>query len=482
MAAMMLSAAAKEASESDVENYKRSSLYTIILKSDKQNKYFEEETKKGENADALASLAKSFVKKDVDSLDNDVSIFELPAIVFTTIDIPNQFNDHNLDIRVLDFDALRAGVTKEDLEKYGVKKKGGFGKFAKGLGKSLVGMSTEGDDINGEFDEYAPAVLGKFFATNHTPELLMAKWYDYNPERDEHWSMAVVEDRGLYNFTPEDIQMAANDPALRDKIAQTGFDMVGDTYVMAVNLRFRSYQAVVAEAAAMAKAAGSMFGGIGQLAAQAASTGASMAAGDGYTVQAVTNLYKLKMNPDVETQFAEQVYAKNGSLEDLINAGIIELEYLGSEKSSSNIRQSLMSKRSMKDLVKRATARAIDESIVKLQNNHSEFRTAFPIIGGDNEGTIYARIGTKEGLNEKDEYEILEKQEDKNGRVFYKSVGSAKAIKGKIMNNANGAAEEVADNEKASDADREAVERSYTEFKGKKGDYKGYYLRLKKKK
>lgn len=89
--------------------------------------------------------------------------------------------------------------------------------------------------------------------------------------------------------------------------------------------------------------------------------------------------------------------------------------------------------------------------------------------------------GTKEGLNEKDEYEILEPNEDAKGHRTYKSVGTVKAVKGKIMNNAYGAEEDLTD-PNISEADKEAINRRYSEFKGKKGDYSGYFLRLKKKK
>ena len=132
-------------------------------------------------------------------------------------------------------------------------------------------------------------------------------------------------------------------------------------------------------------------------------------------------------------------------------------------------------------LVKRATARAIDEAILKLQNKHEEFRTVRPIIGGDGE-FVYAAIGTKEGLNEKDEYEILEPQEDKDGKRIYKKVGTVKAVKDGIWDNAYGALEEVAENPNATDAEKEAVNRGYSKFKGKKGDFRGYFIRLKKKK
>lgn len=471
-----------QATDSLVQKYMRSSLYTIILNSESMNNYYEEETKKGENADALMSIAKGFAKTDAKKASNDAdstatSIFSLPAVVFSTIEIPNQFNDHNLAWRVVDFDSIKATVTEDELKQFTPKKKkSGFGSFA----KSMAGMSTKGDDNNNEFDNYAPAVINKFFNANHVAPTLLAKWYDYNPNGEQHWGVATLTERGNYNFSAEDIANAANDMNLQAKISQTAFDMISNTYVLAVNLRFRSYQAVVAETAAMAKAVGSQFGGLGSLIASGASAAASAAAGDGYTVQAVSNLYRLKWNDDINQKFAVDIFEKNATLEDLINAGLCELEFVGREKSSSNIRQSLFSDKPISSLVKRATARAIDEAIIKLQNSHEEFRTVLPIIGGDGEH-IYAAIGTKEGLNEKDEYEILEPNEDAKGHRTYKSVGTVKAVKGKIMNNAYGAKEDLTD-PNISEEDKEAINRHYSEFKGKKGDYSGYFLRLKKKK
>lgn len=472
------------ANDSLVQNYMRSSLYTLVLNSDTQNLFYEEETKNAAVDDGgIMSMAKTLTGTDAKKAANDDytgSIFELPAKVFPTIAIPNQFNDHNLAVRVVNFDSIRSLITPEELEKFQVKKKSGIGLIA----KSMAGMSTSTDQANNQFDQYAPAVINRFFTSNAVAPNIVAKWYDYDPG-ETHWSydsLVTITERGSYNFSPADLKLAATDMKMRQKIDNTAFEMIKNTYVMAVNLRFRSYQAIVAEASAMANAVGSQFGGYGALAAKFVSAGASAAAGDGYTVQAVSNLYRLKWNDDINQDFAVNHIEKNSSLEDLINSGLCELEFIGTEKSSSNIRQSLFSDKPISSLVKRATARAIDDAIIKLQNNHEEFRTVMPIIGGDGQGILHAAIGTKEGLNEKDEYEILEANEDENGRISYKSVGVVKAVKGKIWNNAYGAEEELAENTKATDSDREAVERGYTEFKGKKGDYTGYYLRLKKKK
>ncbi len=498
IAAMTCSAGyAKKVELENPNNYLRSSIYTILLNSEKQNQRYETEAKEAADADAgsISGMAKSIAGTDARKAANETEsdLFSLPAKLFPEIAIPNQFNDHNLATRIIDFDAIRATVTDAERDQHNPKSKGAkFGALAKGIAGGLMGGNAGKSESSmlktDEVDEYLPAVMYKYFQAENVAPKLLAKWYNYDPANSSApWNLNLVTERGSYNFNPDELQRAATDPSLRAKIDATGFDLINNTYVVALNLRFRSYQAVVQEAAAMAKAAGSMFGGIGSLAADVAGSAASMAAGDGYTVQAVSHLYKLKWNDDINDKFAEDIYMKNASLDDLVKAGLCELEYLGKEKAQANVRQSLFSSKPMSDLVKRATTRAIDAAIVKLQNKNEQFRTVTPIIGGDGEGILHAAIGTKEGLSEKDEYEILEAMEDEKGHISYKAIGSVKPVKGKIWNNVYGAveeAEENAANAKGADKDfdNDAVNLGYTEFKGKKGDYTGYFLRLKKKK
>ena len=100
----------------------------------------------------------------------------------------------------------------------------------------------------------------------------------------------------------------------------------------------------------------------------------------------------------------------------------------------------------------------------------------------EEDGTIFAGIGLKENLTKGDKYEVLEAIEDpETGRISYKSVATVEPDEKRIWDNRYGAAEELA--EQAKDTDATAVNLGASAFKGKKGkDYTGYYLRLKKKK
>lgn len=495
VSAVSIPAVAKTtATDSLVRNYMRSSIYTILVNSDAQNKRLDEETQASANQDAIMSMAKAFANTDAKKAANDkdnVSLASLPMREFVSIPIPNQFNDHNLDVRMIDFDKLREGITPEEAKKYAPKSKGASaGKFAKGLAGGLMGAASGKEESSmlkvDEVDEYLPAVLNKHFTNENVASAMLAKWYNYSPSNENRWNLDLITDRGNYNFTKEDLAKAATDQSMANKINNTAFEMINNTYVVAVNFRFRSYQAVVQEAAAMAKAAGSMFGNAGTLIAQGASTAATAAAGDGFTVQAVSHLYKLKWNDDLNQRFAVEMFEKNATIEDLIKSGLCELEFVGREKAGANVRQSLFSDKPMSDLVRRATARAIDASIAKLQEKNEVFRTVLPITECDGNGTFYAPIGTKEGLSKKDVYEILEAQEDANGKITYKAVGEVKPVEGKIWNNVYGAEEEAAENlanaqGQDKDFDNNAVNLGRSEFKGKKGDFNGYYIRLKKK-
>lgn len=474
------------ATDSLVNNYMRSSIYTILLNSTEQNARYEKEATEAEqNKDAIAQLVTS-------TASDSVSLFSLPAELFPTIEIPAQFNDHNLATRIINYETWKEGITEDEAKQYNqTSKTKAFGKFAKGLAGAAMGAAAGKDNSSmlkvDEVDEYAPAVLHKYLTNSNVAANMLAKWYDYSADNANHWDLNLVTERGYYNFNADELARAAQDQAVLTKVNETAFNMINNTYVVALNLKFRSYQAVQEEAAAMAKLAGSAFGNIGNLAAQAASTASSFAVGNGYTVQAVSYLYKLKWNDDLNQQFAVNFFEKNASLDELISSGICELEFVGKSKAQANVRQRLNSSKPMSDLVKRATARVIDASIAKLQESNEVFRTVTPIIGGDGNGTIYAAIGTKEGLSEKDTYEILEASEDENGHIQYKSVGEVKPVKGKIWNNLYEAEEEAAENAASSsdadkDFDNDTVSLGQTAFSGKKGDYVGYFLRLKKKK
>lgn len=477
-------------------DYLRSSLYTILIKSDEQNKRLDEENNKADG-NAIMSIAKSFANTDAKKAANDTSsqsLASIPAAIFTSIPIPQQFNDHNLGLRIVDFDAIRSGITQEQAnagrESLGMKKKSGFGKFAKGLASNALGSATGSESSSmlqvDDVDEYTPAVLLKFIETNNLPAAVTARWFDYNENGNPRWSLTTLEERGHQSLS---ITEQGKDNENKHLAAQAkAMNLIPNTFVIATNLRFRSNKAILAEAQALANAVGSRFGGIGQLAAQGAGAAASAAAGDGFSVQAVSHLFRLVWNDDVENSVSKIIDA-NGNLEDLIKSGACRLEYVGNEKAGARVRQSLFSDKPISDLVNRATTRAIDASIAKLQEKNEVFRSIFPISSVDPDGSIKVKIGEREGVAKNDVYAVLEKSENpKTGKITYKEIATVKPNEKLIWNNLAGAADEASENKankegKDKDFNDDAVSLGATTFVGKKGkDYTGCYVQLKKKK
>lgn len=493
-AALMLTAASwAVAQTAETPQYMRSSIYTILVKSDAQNQRLIEEDKNvGEN-EWLAigkELANTDEKKaaaaDTSAYAN-ISLTELPQLRFLDIPVPAQFNDHNLTVRILDFDPIKSGMTddeKKALTPADTNKKKG-GKFLKGLAGAAMSVASGKEESSmlrvDEVDEWMAPVVQKYFQQDNVAEQLVGKWFGYDAESEQHWDndFKLILDRGLQNASAEELDMASKSANANAFLAGKGFDLINNTYVVAINLRFRNNKAVVAEAEAMAKG---MFGSIGELAGGVARVGV----GEGYTVQALSQLYKLEWSDEISVAMAENIVDKNATLDELVKLGICKLTYVGSEKSSASVRQSYFSTKPISDLVLRSTGRAIDGSIANLQAKNEVFRTVVPISEVDSDGAIYAKIGLKEGLKKGDEYQILEPQEDENGRITYKEVGKVKVDEKQIWNNLYGAEEEAAENlanDKVTDEDK-AIEFGATRFVGaKKGtDYSGYLLRLKKKK
>lgn len=466
--------------KADDPKYMRSSIYSVLVNSNEQNTRLDNEAKETDADGYEQALQGSGLK----------SLGEIPALVFPGIEIPEQFNNHNLDIVVVDFDKLSAGISDSEAEA-ARPKKGGAGKFMKGLAASAMGGNSSIVRVE-KVDDYMHAVLNKFFDTNKVAPMMVAKWYNYDPNNKPQFNHNLILERGFNNASADEIAKASVNDDAKAMLSQQGYDLINNTFVVATNLRFRNNKALAKEisdlaaAAVEAGAAAAGYGGLGKIAAFGAQKGVQATTNalmkDAYSVSAVTNLYKLVWNDEIDAELGEKVlYNDNASLQDLLNSGLCKLEYVGQTKARSGVKKD--KKKTLSELASSATARAIDKALAKLQVENEIFRTIVPVSKSDN-GFIYAKIGSKEGVTPGDEYEILEQQFDpKTNRVSYKKVGSAKVEKDGVWFNTVGADELIANaDEKEANAMKAAQDLGYTKFKGGKKDYSGYYLRLTKKK
>ena len=127
--------------------------------------------------------------------------------------------------------------------------------------------------------------------------------------------------------------------------------------------------------------------------------------------------------------------------------------------SAGNISYNGITKASEEDQILKVCVRALDKSIVELQRQHDEFKVNVPIYQVNENGEIFVQIGLKEGINERSRFAVLETIETPEGRLTYKKVGEIAPVKGQIWDNRFMAAEEAAEiryaGEKNKDEDAE---------------------------
>ncbi len=177
---------------------------------------------------------------------------------------------------------------------------------------------------------------------------------------------------------------------------------------------------------------------------------------------------------DVANQFYTEYY-NTDNLDEFSNTDIFTLKYLGEETAWADIQSSAFFKKTDEELVERATVRAIDNAIAKLQRKYEPFRTITPLLTTEPE--ITAQIGLKEDLEGGDKYEVLEKIQDPETNITtYKRVAVIKVDKNKIWDNRFAADVEQAENQENDLGDTQEI--NATHFKGSsKHIYPGMLIR-----
>ena len=162
-----LSSIAQDQIKDNSFTFRRSSLYTFIIKSDKDSIKMDKKLDSSGNV-FTDVIAQTQADKKQTTADDSIPKIDLIVREFTEIPIPPQFDSLCLETRVVDFDQYP--VTLEEVEAInatttGEKKKKGFGKLVKSVGSvaasTLTAGSLEIDTMN--IKTYLPAVIDKYF-------------------------------------------------------------------------------------------------------------------------------------------------------------------------------------------------------------------------------------------------------------------------------------------------------------------------------
>lgn len=275
---------------------------------------------------------------------------------------------------------------------------------------------------------------------------IVAKWF--NRSSKGGFNMNLIKERGFYDASALDVVKAQASKRGLDLLADAGEELIGKTFVLINEFKYTD-KAEVAE-----KASG-WLNAIGTIADYAeasnvstvttlTSTGATVA-GKGYIVKTNAHLYQLVWDEETAAIFYNDYWADDKTItpakkKAFDESTIFKLKYIGTDTSWSDIQSTVFTSKSDEQLIERATVKAIDRVIVKLQKNHDQFKTKTPLYTVD---PLTAKVGLKEGITNKSTFDVLEQVEDENGKTQYVKVGVVKVdSKYPIWDNTYGAQEE----------------------------------------
>lgn len=326
---------------------------------------------------------------------------------FMQIPVPDKFNDHNLSVKVLDID--------EKLQNAGSKKENPY--------------------------------ITEFFVKNNVASRLVARWFNrdyYTGQCD----MELVKERGLYNATEFDKQLAMRSARGYALLQDAGEELIGNTFVLVNDIRY-------VDKNEGAKAASTVLKVLGTVATIATgmnidditdNLGDMLETIKGFRVKINTFLYQLEWTDEQAALFYQEQYSSlpdNTKKANFDNArGTYKLKYVGKVESSGGTTSFLgINEDEPVIMVRKACQRAIDENIVDLQRNYEEFRIKTPLLTTE---PLTAYIGMKEGVTPDSQFEVLEIVEKEDGTQKFNRVGIIEPIKNLIWDNRYMALEEGA--------------------------------------
>jgi len=317
---------------------------------------------------------------------------------FLQIPVPDKFNDHNLSVKVLNMDKKLsgAGSTKEN------------------------------------------PLITEFLNNNQIASRLVGRWFNRDYYTGE-CNMELVKERGLYNATEFDKQLALRSARGMAMLQDAGEDLIGNTFVIVNDIRYIDKNQGAQTGAAIIKGLGTLF---------AAYTGTNIDdltndIGDmvetikGFKVKINTFLYKLDWSEEQTTIFYQEQYSGKADSTKRTNfenaRSNYKLKYVGKVESSGGTTSFLgINEEEPVVMVRKACQRAIDENVVDLQRNYEEFRTKSPLISIE---PLTAYIGKKEGVSSNTKFEVLEMVELEDGSKKYDRVGIIEPIDNLIWDN-----------------------------------------------
>jgi hypothetical protein len=399
--------------------YRRSSLHTILVESDK------------------------FPKKDV------------VINAYSTAPFPDKYNDHSVGARSFNPADAKYALTEAEITEINKEQSKAAALAEASLDPALLEM------------KYMPYVVNKYLKDTKLGNQLVAKWF--NRDANGAFNMDLIKDRGCFDASVADIAVANASARGTSALDGAGKELIPNTFVVINRMNFvdNEVAATIVLTGALV-AAGKAKSPVLQKAAKKSAQAVYEKTKDGYTVWVTSYLYSLDWSDSLLYVFYKELWTDGSDAAKVAAfdaSDAFSLGYVGTERASGLVLPDLTGKRTEDETIQLATVRAVDAVYAKLQKKYEVFRTKTPLYSGN---PIIAQIGLKEGLEKGAKFEVLEATLDpKTGVMDYKKKGTITA-QDPIWDNNYGANE---------DAPEGSEDMKGTTFKGGKKFYSGMLIR-----
>lgn len=310
--------------------------------------------------------------------------------------------------------------------------------------------------------------IDNFLEKNQIAKRLIAKWFD----RDRTtgcFDMEFVAERGQYNASQLDAEIARSSALGYALLSDAGEQLIENTFVV---LYYFDYQKQLKSAEELLAAASGTIDAVsdqlGKLSKEAQEKGYSNDILQNFfdnlekmtpdftasfQVNVTCYLFQLKWDEATAVTFYNNFWCDRTTPEDTVKLRkihfdnekeLFRLEYLGQSTALSE-RVSTQGCRNNREILNKLFARVMDRNLVELQRKYEVFKVKVPLYNAD-KSTVTARVGLKEGISAASQFEVLETEQDDNGKIRYVRKGIIEPIPGSIWDNRFMAAEEQANN------------------------------------
>jgi hypothetical protein len=319
----------------------------------------------------------------------------------------------------------------------------------------------------------AQEALNKMITGQDIPRSMVSKWYNRDP-KSKAFDMSLVYQRGNYDATILDVKQAKQTKRGVARIDDAGQELISNTFLLVNDITYFDKSVAAQIAGVLIIVAGGVAAiatGNSDIIDATNDLGEMVSKIEGFKVTVTSHLYRLDWSDSTMLTFYDSYYFDKKDFLDgdvaLVDAkrkgydetpDLFTLSYVGSQKvKSGKTSMKGINRDTPEEMIRKVCARAIDKSIVKLQESHEEFRVKTPVadVWEDNsrhflsflnrhKERVVAEVGMKEGVTARSKFEVLEANLEDDGKITYKRMGIVRPVFGRIWDNRFMAVEEEA--------------------------------------